>query len=105
MASCVVQQIRETWRSLDVALHPIAFAPNQNLQGRLVDSSDEDFEVAIDIRCRSFIRMAPHAEPWMHDGGTLLATSYHSSDTLGRQPTSTTAQHHDAMHFEIWEGQ
>jgi len=78
----VFQQIRDTWGSLDIALHSIAFAPKEDLQGRLVDSSAEGFKVAMDISCHSFIRMARLAEPLMHDGGTLLAMSYHGADKV-----------------------
>jgi enoyl-[acyl-carrier protein] reductase I len=75
----VFEQIRESWGSLDIALHSIAFAPKEDLQGRLIDSSDEGFKVAMDISCHSFIRMARLAEPLMSEGGTLLAMSYHGA--------------------------
>ncbi|WP_245435676.1 enoyl-ACP reductase FabI [Microvirga calopogonii] len=78
----VFEQIRTTWGSLDIALHSIAFAPKEDLQGRLVDSSDEGFKVAMDISCHSFIRMARLAEPLMKEGGTLLAMSYHGADKV-----------------------
>jgi enoyl-[acyl-carrier protein] reductase I len=78
----VFEQIRDTWGSLDIALHSIAFAPKEDLQGRLVDSSSEGFKVAMDISCHSFIRMARLAEPLMHDGGTLLAMSYHGANKV-----------------------
>src|ERR671921_833070 len=78
----VFGQIRETWGSLDIALHSIAFAPKEDLQGRLLDSSDEGFKVAMDISCHSFIRMARLAEPLMPEGGTLLAMSYHGANKV-----------------------
>ena len=78
----VFQQIRETWGSLDIALHSIAFAPKEDLQGRLVDSSGEGFKLAMDISCHSFVRMARLAEPLMPNGGTLLAMSYHGANKV-----------------------
>ncbi|MBM6595264.1 enoyl-ACP reductase FabI [Microvirga pudoricolor] len=78
----VFRQIRETWGGLDIALHSIAFAPKVDLQGRLVDSSAAGFKEAMDISCHSFIRMARLAEPLMHDGGTLLATTYHGASKV-----------------------
>jgi enoyl-[acyl-carrier protein] reductase I len=78
----VFQQIRETWGSLDIALHSIAFAPKEDLQGRLLDSSAEGFKVAMDISCHSFIRMAQLAAPLMSEGGTLLAMSYHGANKV-----------------------
>ncbi len=78
----VFQQIRKTWGSLDIALHSIAFAPKEDLQGRLVDSSGEGFKLAMDISCHSFVRMARLAEPMMPNGGTLLAMSYHGASKV-----------------------
>ena len=75
----VFDQIRTSWGSLDIALHSIAFAPKEDLQGRLVDSSADGFRIAMDISCHSFVRMARLAEPLMTDGGTLLAMSYHGA--------------------------
>jgi enoyl-[acyl-carrier protein] reductase I len=78
----VFQRIRESWGRLDIALHSIAFAPKQDLQGRLIDSSDEGFKIAMDVSCHSFIRMARLAEPLMTEGGTLLAMSYHGANKV-----------------------
>lgn len=78
----VFKQIQETWGSLDIALHSIAFAPKEDLQGRLIDSSSEGFKIAMDVSCHSFIRMARLAEPLMPDGGTLLAMSYHGANKV-----------------------
>ena len=78
----VFEQIRETWGSLDIALHSIAFAPKEDLQGRLLDSSGEGFKVAMDISCHSFVRMARLAAPLMTEGGTLLAMSYHGANKV-----------------------
>ncbi|GJD53862.1 Enoyl-[acyl-carrier-protein] reductase [NADH] FabI [Methylobacterium crusticola] len=78
----VFRQVTETWGSLDIALHSIAFAPREDLHGRLVDSSSEGFKVAMDVSCHSFIRMARLAAPLMRDGGTLLTMSYHGADKV-----------------------
>ena len=78
----VFEQIGSVWGSLDIALHSIAFAPKQDLQGRLIDSSDEGFKVAMDVSCHSFVRMARLAEPLMQNGGTLLAMSYHGANKV-----------------------
>ncbi|QGY03022.1 enoyl-ACP reductase FabI [Methylobacterium mesophilicum SR1.6/6] len=75
----VFHQLTETWGSLDIALHSIAFAPREDLQGRLVDSSSEGFKIAMDVSCHSFIHMARLAAPLMRDGGTLLTMSYHGA--------------------------
>lgn len=78
----VFEQIKNTWGGLDIALHSIAFAPKDDLQGRLVDSSSEGFKIAMDISCHSFIRMARLAEPLMQNGGTLLAMTYQGANKV-----------------------
>ncbi|WP_132249283.1 enoyl-ACP reductase FabI [Methylobacterium segetis] len=78
----VFRQIAERWGGLDIALHSIAFAPRDDLQGRLVDSSSEGFKVAMDVSCHSFIRMARLAAPLMPEGGTLLTMSYHGANKV-----------------------
>ncbi|CAH1669972.1 enoyl-ACP reductase FabI [Chelatococcus asaccharovorans] len=78
----VFAQIEKRWGRLDIALHSVAYAPKEDLRGRLVDSSDEGFKVAMDISCHSFIRMARLAEPLMTEGGTLIAMSYHGANKV-----------------------
>jgi len=72
----VFDSIRDTWGRLDVAIHSIAFAPKNDLQGGLLNSSAEGFAQAMDISCHSFIRMARLAAPLMDEGGSLFAMSY-----------------------------
>jgi enoyl-[acyl-carrier protein] reductase I len=68
--------IRREWGRLDFLLHAIAFAPKDDLHGRVVDSSWDGFAEAMDISCHSFVRMAKLAEPLMDKGGALLTLSY-----------------------------
>jgi enoyl-[acyl-carrier protein] reductase I len=72
----VFTAIRATWGRLDVAIHSIAFAPKDDLQGGLLNSSAQGFAQAMDISCHSFIRMARLAAPLMDEGGSLFAMSY-----------------------------
>jgi enoyl-[acyl-carrier protein] reductase I len=69
-------RVRERWGRLDLVVHSIAFAPLDDLHGRVLDCSREGLSLAMDVSCHSFIRMARHAEPLMHDGGTLVCMSY-----------------------------
>lgn len=75
----VFQQITDKWGRLDFLLHSIAFAPRDDLQGRVVDTSRDGFLQAMDISCHSFIRMARLAEPLMREGGALFAMTYFGS--------------------------
>jgi enoyl-[acyl-carrier protein] reductase I len=72
----VFERIGREWGELDIVLHSIAFAPREDLQGRVVDCSKEGFLLAMEVSCWSFIRMARLAEPLMQEGGTLFTMSY-----------------------------
>ena len=72
----VFDAVRARWGRLDFLLHSIAYAPAQDLHGRVADTSREGFARAMDISCHSFMRMARLAEPLMDNGGTLLTMSY-----------------------------
>jgi enoyl-[acyl-carrier protein] reductase I len=75
----VFAKIGETWGELDFAVHSMAFAPKEDLHGRVVDCSREGFLTAMDVSCHSFIRMARLAEPLMKHGGTLFTMSYYGA--------------------------
>ncbi len=78
----VFKTIGQTWGRLDFALHAIAFAPKEDLHGRLADCSRDGFLQAMDVSCHSFIRMARLAEPLMHDGGTIFTMSYYGAEKV-----------------------
>jgi enoyl-[acyl-carrier protein] reductase I len=78
----VFEAIGRQWGRLDFALHSIAFAPREDLHGRVVDCSRQGFLLAMDVSCHSFIRMARLAEPLMKDGGALFTMSYYGAEKV-----------------------
>lgn len=76
------EHVRTEWGGLDFLLHSIAFAPREDLHGRVVDSSAEGFALAMDVSCHSFLRMAKLAEPLMVDGGCLLCVTFYGSERV-----------------------
>jgi enoyl-[acyl-carrier protein] reductase I len=80
--TAVFGQIEREWGQLDLFVHSIAWAPKQDLQGGLLDSSAEGFGKAMDISCHSFVRMARLAAPLMKDGGTMFTMSYYGANKV-----------------------
>ena len=78
----VFDRIRADWGRLDFAIHSIAFAPREDLHGRVVDCSQAGFLQAMQVSCHSFLEMARLAEPLMTDGGTLITMSYYGADKV-----------------------
>jgi enoyl-[acyl-carrier protein] reductase I len=78
----VFARIEKDWGRLDLCLHSIAFAPKEDLQGRVVDCSKAGFLLAMDVSCWSFMRMAKLAEPLMRGGGVLFTMTYYGSQMV-----------------------
>lgn len=78
----VADTIRDTWGSIDIALHSIAFCPMDDLHGRVVDCTRDGFSSAMDVSVHSFIRMVRLAEPLMINGGTCLTVSFYGSQKV-----------------------
>lgn len=77
-------KVEQEWGGLDFVLHSIAFAPRDDLHGRVVDCSAEGFGVAMDVSCHSFLRVAHLAEPLMPQGGCLLCVTFYGSERVVR---------------------
>ena len=74
--AALFETVRARWGRLDFIIHSIAFAPKDDLQGRVADSSRAGFMTAMDVSCHSLIRLAKAAEPLMTEGGAILTMSY-----------------------------
>lgn len=72
-------RVRDEWGGLDFLLHSIAFAPREDLHGRVIDCSADGFALAMNVSCHSFLQMARLAEPLMADGGCLLCVTFYGS--------------------------
>ncbi|GLS24978.1 enoyl-ACP reductase FabI [Marinibactrum halimedae] len=70
------------WGRIDFILHSIAFAPSQDLHGRVVDCSRQGFLSAMDISCHSLFRLVKRAEPLMTQGGSIITVSYYGAEKV-----------------------
>ena len=70
------QAIRENWGTLDFVVHAIAFADRNELKGRYVDTSADNFAKAMMISCYSFTDVCRRAAELMPDGGACLTLTY-----------------------------
>jgi enoyl-[acyl-carrier protein] reductase I len=78
----VFDAVRTTWGGLDFVIHSIAYAPREDLHGRVTDCSAEGFALAMDVSCHSFIRCAKLAEPLMAHGGCLLTVTFYGGEKV-----------------------
>lgn len=78
----VYAAVERQWGRLDFIVHSVAFAPRDDLHGRVVDCSREGFLTAMDVSVHSFVRMARLAEPLMKTGGTMITLSFYGAEKV-----------------------
>ncbi|WGW05471.1 enoyl-ACP reductase FabI [Tropicibacter oceani] len=67
------------WDRLDFVIHAIAYSDKNELTGRILNTSRENFKNSLDISAYSFIDVARRAHPLMTQGGTLITLTYMGS--------------------------
>lgn len=72
--------IQEKWGRLDFVVHAIAFSDKNELRGRYVDTTLENFNLTMNISCYSFVAIAKHASALMVDGGSIITLSYYGAE-------------------------
>tara|TARA_X000000950_G_scaffold281498_1_gene378243 strand:+ start:1080 stop:1856 length:777 start_codon:yes stop_codon:yes gene_type:complete len=78
----VFDTLARDWGKLDFVVHAIAFADKEELTGRYVDTSPENFQMSLNISCFSFTAVAHRAEKLMTDGGSLVTLSYYGAEKV-----------------------
>jgi len=78
----VFDTIKERWGGLDFVLHAIAFSDKEELKGRYIDTSRENFLQSLEISCYSFTAVAQRAAPLMQPGGSLVTLTYSGAERV-----------------------
>lgn len=78
----VFAELASQWGQLDFLVHAIAFADKAELDGRYVDTSEENFTKSLLISCYSFTALAQRAEKLIKSGGSLLTLSYYGAEKV-----------------------
>jgi len=73
-------QIEKEWGGLDFLVHAIAFSDKEELKGRYVDTSRDNFRLTMDISVYSFTAVAQRAEKLMNAGGSMVTLSYYGAE-------------------------
>ncbi|MCC0011077.1 MAG: enoyl-ACP reductase FabI [Hyphomicrobiaceae bacterium] len=78
----VFEVLKEKWGRLDFLVHAIAYADKNELGGRYVDTSEENFNKSLYISCYSFTALAQRAEKLMTDGGSMITLTYYGAEKV-----------------------
>ncbi|MGE0095845.1 MAG: enoyl-ACP reductase FabI [Alphaproteobacteria bacterium] len=76
------ETLAKKWGKLDFAVHAVAFSDKDQLKGRYVDTTRDNFARTMDISCYSFTEMCRFAAPLMKDGGSLLTLTYYGAERV-----------------------
>ena len=78
----VFSNLEKKWGKIDFLVHAIAFSDKDELTGRYVDTSADNFRRTMDISVYSFTAVAQRAEKLMTDGGSMVTLTYYGAEKV-----------------------
>ncbi|CAM3255639.1 Enoyl-[acyl-carrier-protein] reductase [NADH] [Paracoccus aminovorans] len=75
-------QIGERWGGLDFLVHAVAFSDKNELTGRFINTTRDNFKNSLTISCYSLIDLARRAQPLMTNGGSIITLTYAGSNRV-----------------------
>ncbi len=74
--------LKQRWDGLDFVVHAIGFSDKNELRGRYVDTSRDNFTMTMDISVYSFTSVMQRAEKMMKNGGSALTMTYYGAERI-----------------------
>jgi len=78
----VFEELKTRWGRLDFMVHAIAFSDKNELDGRYVDTSKDNFTQTMLVSCYSFTALAKRAEKLMNAGGAMVTLTYYGAEKV-----------------------
>ncbi len=78
----VFAAVEEAWGGLDFVVHAIAYSDKEELKGRYLATTKDNFLRTMEISCYSFTSVCRRAAPLMRDGGSLLTLTYYGAERV-----------------------
>jgi enoyl-[acyl-carrier protein] reductase I len=75
-------KLKERWEALDFVVHAIGFSDKNELRGKFVDTSLENFLMTMNISVYSFVAVAQRAKAMMKPGGSMLTLTYYGAEKV-----------------------
>ena len=75
-------QIKKGFGEIDFIIHAVAYSDKNELNGRYVDTSKDNFINSLSISCYSFTRIAKIFQPIINPGGSLVTLSFHGASKV-----------------------
>ena len=74
--------VEKEWGELDFLVHAIAFSNKEQLKGKYLDTTADNFALTMNVSCYSFTAVAQRAVPLMKNGGSLLTLTYFGAERV-----------------------
>ena len=74
--------LSQKWGRLDFLVHAVAFSDKEELKGKYVDTTRDNFLRTMEVSCYSFTDLARRAAPLMTEGGSMLTLTYYGAERV-----------------------
>ena len=74
--------LKEKWDTIDFVVHAIAYSDKEELKGKYVDTTRENFYKTMDISVYSFTAVAQRAAKMMANGGSMITLTYYGAEKV-----------------------
>ena len=78
----VFAKLEKEWGKLDFVVHAIAFSNKDELRGRYLDTTSDNFNLTMNVSVYSFTAVSQRAVPLMKEGGSLLTLTYYGAERV-----------------------
>lgn len=75
-------QIKKRFGTIDFIIHAVAYSDKNELNGRYIDTSKDNFINSLSISCYSFTRIAKIFQPIINPGGSLVTLSFYGASKV-----------------------
>src|SRR5690349_7358403 len=75
-------ELKKKWETIDFVVHAIGYSDKNELRGKFVDTSMDNFLLTMNVSVYSFIAVAQRARAMMKPGGSMLTLSYYGAEKV-----------------------
>ena len=75
-------ELQKRWGTLDFVVHAIAYSDKNELKGKYVDTTLENFQLTMNVSCYSFTAVCKRAAAMMNNGGSLVTLTYYGAEKV-----------------------
>jgi len=76
------EELGKKWGKIDFLVHAIGFSDKDQLRGRMIDTTKDNFAMTMNISCYSFIEACKYASSIMSEGGSIVILTYMGSERV-----------------------